>query len=232
MHSTAKNTVTRHAGCPTSTVKIISCEVFRHELEHLVPENTDTVFLEQDLHQNPDDLRQCIQESIIKAEGAGAETIILFFGYCGGALEGIVAARANLVVPKAHDCISLILGKRRDGTAPDESDTFYLSGGWLDYASDPYKKYLELVEEYDEETARWCACEMMKAYRKLVFISNEVSPALHYREAGLKFAEFFKLSYRETDGDISWMQRLIKLRECEDVLVLGPGEIITRNLFS
>lgn len=217
-----------------SIVRVISCKVFRHELDYIcniTSKTTDSVFLNQDLHQQPDDLKQCIQDSIAEAEKAGFRTIVLLFGYCGGALEGLVSTKARLVVPRAHDCIPLLLGEQVDRTSHDEVDTFYLSGGWLDYASDPYKKYLELVDKYDEETAQWCVREMMKAYSKLVLISSEICPAHHYRDAAHRFAEFFGLSYREKNGSLSWINSLIKLREGKDILVFQAGQKITRDYF-
>lgn len=211
--------------------KIVACEVFRHELGQAgIPDNL-IVYVEQNFHQTPPDLNRRLFDILARLEDEGWSEIILLYGYCGGALEGLAARRARLIIPKAHDCIPLFLGQTQPADSPERLDTYYLSGGWVDFAGNPYKEYLALAEKVDEEEARWAVCEMMKAYKKLVFIENEMCPAERYRNEARRFADFFGLSYSEMGGNLAWLTRLLAGEPGADVLVFEPGRKVAKEDF-
>lgn len=79
------------------------------------PHVVDVRLNRRGLHDVPADLRSLLQGEIDAAGGPGApyDAVVLAYGLCGGATAGIRAGEIPLVVPRAHDCITLFLGDRQ-----------------------------------------------------------------------------------------------------------------------
>ena len=75
------------------------------------PHVVDVTLFKRGLHEDPRDLRTKLQAAI-DASPPGYDAIVLGYGLCGGATAGLRAGAIPLVVPRAHDCITLFLGDR------------------------------------------------------------------------------------------------------------------------
>lgn len=124
---------------------LIACEVMRYELEMLCAEMKEApllTFLRQGLHDTPKLLRKQLQETIATMEAENLELthLVLGYGLCGKGLEGIYAGRCELVVPRVHDCIPLLLGSRQVHREEHsrECGTYWFSPGWLTWSVNPY----------------------------------------------------------------------------------------------
>src|SRR5512145_3012711 len=94
--------------------KLIGCEVFLRELCAAIAESPNAIdpeFLEIGLHNEPGRLRGALQARI-DAAGDGCEAVLLAYGLCGNGLAGLRAGRVPLVIPRAHDCCTILLGSR------------------------------------------------------------------------------------------------------------------------
>ena len=137
-------------------IAIISCAVFQHLLEEMLPEGLDTeiVFLDYGLHLIPKNLKATVQKTIDSV--SQPSLIVLGYGLCGNGLNGIEAGPHTLLVPRADDCISILMGsydaylKEFNGNP----GTYYLTKGWLESGSDPLKEYHNMVEKYDRGNGR------------------------------------------------------------------------------
>ena len=63
------------------------------------------------LHDDPPNLRAILQAEIDEIS-APYDAVVLAYGLCGGATAGLRCGAIPLVVPRAHDCITLFLGDR------------------------------------------------------------------------------------------------------------------------
>lgn len=91
----------------------IGCEVLARPIYASAatsPHTIDVEMLRYGLHQKPGDLRSRIQALVDAAEGY--DGVVLAYGLCGKALEGLQARGTRMVLPRAHDCITLFLGSR------------------------------------------------------------------------------------------------------------------------
>jgi hypothetical protein len=66
----------------------------------------------QGLHNTPKKLRQALQEAVDAVPPDDADAILLAYGICGTSVIGLEARQTPLVIPRAHDCITLYLGSR------------------------------------------------------------------------------------------------------------------------
>jgi len=183
-------------------LKLISCNVFQREASWCIahsPHVIDPEFTELGEHARSAGLRQIIQERIDANEGSGKtyDAILLLFGLCGNATVGLQARKTQLVIPRAHDCCTILLGSRAKftehfGEAPSTpfSSVGYLERG--DYflrTNDEGVAGVQtgdacanLVEKYGEEDARYIWAEMHPDHgdKRAVFIDLPETSHLGY----------------------------------------------------
>lgn len=85
------------------------------------------------LHDHPAGLRGRLADAIAEAEAdLRVEAVVLVYGLCGLALVDLKPQRCLLVVPRAHDCITLFLGSKERYAAWMQSQpgTYWYAPGW------------------------------------------------------------------------------------------------------
>ena len=95
-------------------LKLISCEVLFREMCHACahsPHRVDLEFLPKGLHDlGGKPMAAKIQEAVDRTEEGVYQAILLGYGLCGNGLDGLTARHTRLVLPRAHDCIALLMG--------------------------------------------------------------------------------------------------------------------------
>jgi Protein of unknown function (DUF1638) len=232
-------------------LKLIACNVFMREACWAIaqsPHIIDVEFTELGEHSRPENLRQIIQARIDAVENGPKqyEAILLLFGLCGNSTVGVQARKTPLVLPRAHDCCTILLGSRAKfvehfGAAPSTpfSSCGYLERGeyFLRTQEDGTTAvetgdngYKSLVEQYGEEDAKFIWEQMHPqhdANKRAVFIDlPQTQPLGHASRFQLKVLEAGK-EYVHLDGDIRLIQNLINGSwAAEEYLTVAPGEII------
>jgi len=238
--------------------KLISCNVFQRELCAILAESpslVDPEFLELGLHERPDTLRAAVQERVDAASeraldvgtggasGRSYDAILLGYGLCGNGIAGIRARGIPLVLARAHDCCTLLLGSRsrfleRFGSSLSAS---WSSAGYIERGSTYFRssdmgastgigmEYAELVERYGEENAAyvWETLHPELKETELRFIETAET-------AGLGYAETMRAKAAEEGKDfvlIPGSTRLLRALvagawESEEFLVVPPGAAI------
>lgn len=185
-------------------LKLISCNVFQREAALCLarsPHIIDSEFTELGEHARSAGLRALIQGKIDAAEASDVayDAILLLFGLCGNATVGLQARRTPLVMPRAHDCCTILLGSKTQftehfGAAPSTpfSSVGYLERGnyFLRTADDGStgvqtgNAYQALVEKYGEEDAQYIWAEMNPEHgdQRAVFIDIPETSHLGYAE--------------------------------------------------
>lgn len=228
---------------------IVSCEVLARELYYCAatsPHIIDIHMLKRGLHNTPDILRAAIQSQIDEASGKNFDAICLGYGLCGNSLAGVVARNVPLVLPRAHDCITIYLGSRsryqqefsaHPGTiyyAPDymerrdNTDT----GISLGTSSDARRKevYEEYVEKYGKDNADyllevmggWASHYDRAAYIDMGIGDSSAIEALASAEAASKGWAFERLA-----GSLAIIRKLTNGDWDDDFLVIQPGNRVT-----
>ena len=185
-----------------------------------------------------------MQDAIGARAGKKYDALLLWYGLCNNGLCGI-RAPIPLVVPRAHDCITLLLGSRDRFASYFEANpgTFFKSPGWIERDTDPNdnpasitarlkltRDYRELVETYGEENALYLAPNMadwFKHYRKLAFINTGVGDVEGYRVQAKQFASEKHWEYEELEGDSGLLDRMLGGEwSAVEFLVLQPGQTV------
>lgn len=130
-------------------IAIVSCRVFEQELSlhargasHIA----EVRFLEVGLHDHPPGLRSSLQAEIDALDAReDIEAVVLAYALCGLGTAGLRAGRHPIVIPRAHDCITLFLGSK-EAFAKDQTarpDTYYYTPGWMQANRTPGPERLE-----------------------------------------------------------------------------------------
>lgn len=120
----------------------------------------EIINISEHLHIEPEKLKTEIQKTLDELSNE-YKAIVLVFGLCGGALNGIKTNKNTIIVPKVHDCISFFLGSAKKystlfsqygGKAYWFTKSF-LKQGFLPTPENYEKKREEFAEQFDEDSA-------------------------------------------------------------------------------
>jgi hypothetical protein len=210
------------------------------------PHIVDVELLRRGLHNTPNDLRAQLQASIDSSAGLGYDAIVMAYGLCGQATAGLTAPGVPLVVPRAHDCITLFLGSReryqeqfnnQPGTywyAQDYIERDDGSGASLAMGSgsdtDLKAVYQEYVDKYGQDNADYLM-QVMGAwqahYQRAAYIDMGVGDGSGVEERARAEAARRGWTFERVAGDLALIRRLLAGDWEKDFLVLEPGQRVT-----
>ncbi len=193
-----------------SAIHIIACDVMKEELLAITLDRPVTFhFVSMGLHRWPDKLREELRERLTGTDQVSR--VILAFGLCGGAVAGLTAPGVPLLIPRAHDCIPLMLGSRytHDELVQQEKGTYFLSGGWLEGERTVFTEYRRVRDKYGEQKAKRVMATMFDAYRRLVFIYTGHPREEEHLTTGREMAELLGLEFVLVTGRDAWLRRIV-----------------------
>lgn len=205
----------------------------KNELEAVSVPGVRFEFMEQGLHRIPSKMPLAIQEKIHQAAD-DVDYVMLGYGSCGSGVLGVKAEKKPLVIPKAHDCISLYLGsiKAHQREHQKNPGTYYLTKGWIEQAKSPMASLEEYTERYGRETAEWIIGEEFKHYTRIVLVHTGVYDPAAYRDHARANAEFLGIAYEEIKGSLAFFEKMVTGPWSEeDFVILQPGEEVTQRTF-
>lgn len=225
-------------------LRLIGCEVLYRELcDSLVrsPHQVDIEFLPKGLHDlGGEPMRDAIQERVDAVPAGTYDAILLGYGLCGMGLNGLVSRHTPLVLPRAHDCIALLLGSRERYQEHFDNfpGTYYRSTGWLERGQSIQQiaqnrtgaglSLEQLVTKYGEDNGRYLYEEMTRyrsTYQRLAFIETGPEADRRFEEESRWQAAEQGWRFEKIEGDLAWLRRLCtgEWRET-DFLTVQPGE--------
>jgi hypothetical protein len=234
---------------------LIGCKVFYREICYCVAQSPHTVdihFLPQGLHNyGRKGMQEAIGRVLEEVDEQRFDAILLGYGLCNNGVTELRAATIPLVIPRAHDCITLFLGSREKYLDHFHNNigTYYLSSGWLERTDDKHEikklglqtkdpmggSYEELVEKYGEKNARMI-CETLGStthYRQISYIEMGIEPDDRFENLARADAEKHNWKFQKLPGDLRLFQELVSGDWNEkDFLVVPPGQKIVASFDS
>jgi len=117
-------------------IALLACSVFEREIalhtrdaDHLA----EVRFFEMGLHDQPDRLRATLQENINTLDArTDIAALVLVYGLCGLGTAGLRPRCHKLVLPRAHDCITVFLGSKEAYAGHHRRcpTCYYYTPGW------------------------------------------------------------------------------------------------------
>ena len=232
-------------------LKLVSCEIFFREMEFLLehtPHEIDVEFMQKGLHDIPtDEMAKRLQAQVDAAHGYDA--ILLGYGLCNNGLVGLTARDIPLVLPRAHDCITLFFGSREKYKTYFDAHlgTYFLTTGWIerDKVADELKDlsipsqmgmdmtYEQMVEQYGEDNAQFLMEEFDdkgKNYSQITFIEMGVEPDGSFENTAREEAASKHWNFEKVSGNLTLLRRLLSGDWNNDFLIVPPHhKIIARH---
>jgi len=228
-------------------IKCIACDVLARPVYLCAahsPHIVDVTLERFGLHLTPNKLRGILQTQIDAADNQSPyDAVVLAYGLCGKATHGLRAGEIPLIVPRAHDCITLFLGSREKynhefGECPGtfwyvqdyiergDSDGIPLSIG-ANTSADSEILYTEYEAKYGADNAAYLM-EIMGAwqahYERAAFIDLGVGNGDSVAERAQQDAQRRGWRYEPMAGNLVLIKRLLDGDWNEDFLILQPGE--------
>ena len=195
---------------------LVSCRVFQRELLAAIVHSPHTVsprFLPIEWHDlDRTDFRRRLQAAV-KEAGEHADAVLLGYGLCGHAIAGLRAGAVPLVLPRAHDCLSLFFGGEARCRAYIDANpgTFFRTAGWLDRGTP--------------------IAPMAPGYSRLAFIRTVPDSQNGFERAARQEAEAAGWSFDAVSGNLLRIHELVSGEWSErDFLVVPPGRSVTATL--
>ena len=234
-------------------LKLIACEILYREFCLAVAQSVNQVdveFLPKGLHD--------IGQSGMSAEIAKAldavrpdeyDAVVLGYGLCSNGLVGLAACDVPLVLPRAHDCITLFLGSKERYLDYFENHpgTYFKTSGWVErgdqleqlqsqsvqHQTGMNQTYEELVEKYGENNAKFLyeqLCDMTRNYGRIAFIEMGIEPDDRFERTARQLAADNEWEFEHVAGDMRLVRKLLDGPwDEEHFLTVPPGHRIATS---
>ncbi len=206
---------------------LVACSMIQNEITPFLPQNMEAIWLDKGLHERPQILREELQNTL-DALPKDIGTVLLGFGFCGAALDGVHCKQARLVLPLYDDCIAMMLCKKRD------VHTMYYTEGWLEEKEIPGSVFgfYKTVEQYGAEEAREIYKILLNGYTHLCLLDTGVYDVEAAFKQLKQQAGILELQARKEKGNTSVFRRLFEKPWAEEEFwVLEKEETFTLEAF-
>jgi hypothetical protein len=202
---------------------LLACRVFEQEVAlqaagagHIV----ETRWFEVGLHDRPDQLRTTLQAELDKVEGQdGIEAVVLAYGLCGLGTAGLRPRRHRLVIPRAHDCITVFMGSKEAYAEHQRScpGCIYYTPGWNRERRVPGPERLaalkaELQKKFDAEDVEYlleAEREMWAQHNTATYLDLGTDDAEEAADYARRCAEWLGWKFERLRGDARLLHDLL-----------------------
>lgn len=227
----------------------IACEVLARPVYLSAahsPHVVDVILVERGLHNEPDQLKAALQDKINRGAAGGYDAVLLGYGLCGNGTAGLQTASTPLVIPRVHDCISLLLGDSNRYLEEFEKNpgTYWYSQDFLERADssgkfstmglinddDLSKQYVAFIEKYGKENADYLM-EVMGGwqthYQRAAYIDPGFNNTVTMRDAVKLDAEKRGWRFSTLAGDLILIRQLLNGEwPPADFIVVPPNHTV------
>ena len=188
---------------------------------------TEVRVLEIALHLIPERLRARLTEEVAAIEEEGTH-ILLGYGLCGRALEGVFSSKSTLVLPRVDDCIGALLGSRNrhKELMKQFPGCYFLEQHWLETELNIFVEVTKGLERIPPDRREKIVDMALKHYSFLALLdSGDI--AIEADARCLEYAGRHALEFMRFRTELGLLSRLLSGAWQEnEFLVCPPGQRI------
>ena len=206
--------------------KLIGCEIMFREICLCASKSTNIIdleFMPKGLHDiGETKMSALLQEKIDSVDANKYEAVLMCYGLCNYGTKGL-HAKIPMVIPKAHDCITLLMGSKEkyNDYFFNNPGTFFKSSGWIERDINPNETENSVTanlgmnknfDEYDEEEAEYLKemlGDWLQNYSKYTFIDTGTGNFSLYEQSIAEQAKNKNWDFEKINGDVSIIQDLM-----------------------
>ncbi|MBN2296290.1 MAG: DUF1638 domain-containing protein [Pirellulales bacterium] len=229
---------------------LIACEIFYREVSAVVARSinrVDVKFMPKGLHDiGQEKMQQELLKAIDEIDETQYDAVLLGYGLCNNGLVDLATRTIPLVVPRAHDCMTLFLGSKERYLEyfHENPGVYFKTTGWVErgdgvqqFVEDAIQSesglgqtYEQLVEKYGEDNAKFLyeqLSDMTRNYRQITYIEMGLEPDDRFEKTSRELARERGWDFDKISGDLCLFRELVDGPWAEErFLVLQPGERI------
>ncbi len=225
-------------------LKLIACEILYREFCAAIARSVnqiDAEFLSKGLHDiGSAGMSARLGEALAAVDESQYDAILLGYALCSNGLVGLSARKIPLVIPRAHDCITLFLGDRRRYLEYFHAHpgVYFKTTGWIERGEGLHQDsiaqemgmtqtYDELVAKYGEDNAKFLhdqLCDMTRNYTGITFIEMGIEPDDRFERRARDEAAERGWKFAKIAGDMTLVERLVDGPwDADRFLTVPPG---------
>ena len=177
-------------------------------------------WFESGLHNVPARLHGVLQSMLDDCQGC--DTVLLAMGVCGNAVSDLRTHGFQMVVPRADDCIGLLLGG-----AHRPVDSYFLTHGWLRGERNLWREYEHCIEKYGDKRGKRIFSAMFHNYNAVTLLNTGCFDMEAAAAETREIAQRLKLQYLEQAGSLSRLEALLLWRwSAGDFIITPPNSTL------
>jgi Protein of unknown function (DUF1638) len=229
---------------PPPKIALLACSVFEREIALLARDAAHIVearWFEIGLHDRPDVLRATLQQQLDEVDARGdIEAVILAYGLCGRGTAGLRPLRHKLVIPRAHDCITVFMGSK-EAYAEHQCrcpTCYYYSPGWNRSRRVPGPEKIaalktELAKKFDADDVEFLLeteREQWAQHDTATYIDLGTDDAESEAAYARKCADWLGWKFERQRGDAKLLRDLLWGNwDNERFQIIQPGEQLAQS---
>lgn len=207
---------------------VIACNALRDEINLVINKlqvKYPIIWVDAGLHNHPNKLKDQLQKLINSIDNV--DNILLMFGNCGNSVLNLKSEKASIILPRADDCISMLLGGNENKAALDQKGTsYYLTKSYLNSGASMWTEYLSCIDKYGPEKSLMIFKTMLVNYKALRLIDTGAYNLDDIKDIFLKMAKEFDLEQEIVPGTINTVYKAFKEEWDEGFIIVKPGQPI------